>query len=98
MEHIAPIGTDAMGVTSFEKLETIPVELPDLAAQARAPKSCSKCSDSVNFSRPMKKHLIKKRSYFKRPPSQQEQRLRQERTQPAPLTELQRNPQPPLLQ
>lgn len=88
-DQIAPIKTDAYGTVTFEKVQTIEIKEAD-NAQNKAPaagKACS-ASDQVNFSTPMRKHLIKQKSYFKRQASGQKQLQRaQQEAQHKPRSE-----------
>lgn len=74
MAEISPVQTDAAGITTFIKVEQVQVNEP--VPQSELPKSgksCCEASDSLNFSRPMRKRMEEKKSYFKQPPAQAEQ-------------------------
>lgn len=75
MADIAPIQMDAQGVVTFEKQEVQEVKVPmtDAEAKAVSPSKGHNCQDQVSFSRPMKKHLHKKKSYFQKPTKTPEQ-------------------------
>lgn len=89
-DSVAPIQRDAAGATTFEKVQTIEVKVPD--ATASPPPSakgtdCAGPADGVNFSRPMKTFLEQKKSYFTAPPPPtevQKQKRKQEEEQPGP--------------
>ncbi|MBF2052135.1 MAG: hypothetical protein IGS03_01570 [Candidatus Sericytochromatia bacterium] len=81
MSEITPIQSDAFGAVTFEKSEQIVVTAPDLLApEARKPLT-GKTADALNLSLPMRKHLLKRKTYFKQAPSAQEQ-LQRAQTQP----------------
>lgn len=68
-DAISPIQRDAVGATTFEKVQTYEVQQPDSTAPPpKASGNCAASSDGVNFSRPMKKFLEQKKSYFTAPP------------------------------
>ncbi len=86
-DQIAPIQRDAIGNTTFEKVQTIEIKEPDTSAKAPATgKSAAACSpeDGLNFSRPMKKFLLKKKSYFTAPPATPEVQKQHRRDQETP--------------
>jgi hypothetical protein len=66
-EQIAPIQRDAIGNTTFEKVQTLEISVPDTTAPAAKTPSCG-TEDGLNFSRPMKKFLVNKKSHFTAPP------------------------------
>ncbi|PKL78767.1 MAG: hypothetical protein CVV27_02815 [Candidatus Melainabacteria bacterium HGW-Melainabacteria-1] len=81
-DQISPIMRDALGATTFEKVQTIEIQEPDKSAPAATSKSQSCCGgdDGINFSKPMKKFLVQKKSYFTAPPppSDQQKQKRQD--------------------
>lgn len=73
MSEITPVQSDTFGAVTFEKSEQMVVTEPDLLApEARKPLT-GKPADTLNFSLPMRKHVLKRKSYFKQTPSAQEQ-------------------------
>lgn len=93
-DSITPIQRDALGATTFEKVQNIEISEPDKSAPAQAKSSQSACSsptDDVNFSRPMKKYMVQKKSYFSAPPppaEKQKDRKKEAATNPQdPLNE-----------
>lgn len=69
-DSITPIQRDALGATTFEKVQTLEISEPDKSGQApkTSTPACAEPSDGVNLSRPMKKFLVQKKSYFTAPP------------------------------
>lgn len=70
-DSITPIQRSAAGATTFEKVETYEVKVPDTTASQSqsSPSRCGGSDDGVNFSKPMKTFLQQKKSYFVAPPS-----------------------------
>lgn len=91
-DSITPIQRDAIGATTFEKVQNIEVSEPSKGAPKAPTSSSSDCStpkDDLNFSGPMKKYMIQKKSYFTAPPPPAEKQ--KDRTK-----EANHNPQDPL--
>ena len=73
MSEITPVQSDAFGAVTFEKSEQMVATEPDLLApEARKPLT-GKTADNLNFSLPLRKHLLQRKTYFKQAPSAQEQ-------------------------
>lgn len=86
-DSITPIQRSAAGATTFEKVETYEVKVPDnTASQSQtSPSKCSSSDDGVNFSKPMKTFLQQKKSYFVAPPAAtdvQKDKRKQDQIQP----------------
>ena len=92
-DSIAPIQRDAVGNTTFEKVQTVEVSVPDTsaAAQSAASKGPATCGsdDGLNFSRPMKKFLVKKSSFFTAPPPPSDIQKQQRRDEQTPGSKFQ---------
>ncbi|HEY9844020.1 MAG TPA: hypothetical protein V6D23_26350 [Candidatus Obscuribacterales bacterium] len=87
-DQITPIQRDALGATTFEKVQTIEIKTPDNSAPPASSKGSGSApcpEDGVNFSRPMKTFLMQKKSYFTAPPPPTEvkkQQRKQEELRP----------------